>query len=202
MENESKNKKILLLVFGVVFTMMCVTFASVPLYDLFCRVTGFGGTTQIATQFPDEILERQITVKFNANISDDLPWKFEPEQREVSTKLGEQTLVAYRAQNNAKEPTMGTAMYNVTPTKAGKYFQKIECFCFDEQVLKPGERVSMPVMFYVDPKMALDKNLDDVNNITLSYTFYKAESEALEQALEEFYNQPSDTNDSSLPLTE
>lgn len=194
-DHQTKNKRVLFGVIGVVAAMIVLSFASVPLYNLFCRVTGFGGTTQVASaDTPVEVIDRTITVKFNADISSDLPWEFKPEQREVALKVGEQVKVAYSARSLVREPTGGTAMFNVTPQKAGKYFQKIECFCFQEQILKPGERVSMPVLFYIDPAIADDRNLDDVSTITLSYSFFQSDSEALEQALEDFYNQPPATD--------
>lgn len=188
-----RNSRILLGVFAVVTGMIVLSFASVPLYNVFCRVTGFGGTTQVATeeQAPVQILERRITVKFNGDIASDLPWEFKPDQREITIHVGQQTKISYSARSETTVPTGGTAMFNVTPDKAGKYFHKIQCFCFAEQVLKPGERVVMPVLFYIDPAIAEDRNLDDVKTITLSYSFFKSESEALEQALEDFYNQPS-----------
>lgn len=118
-----------------------------------------------------------------------MPWSFHPEQRSVTVRLGEQALISYRAENKADRPVTGTAIYNVTPLKAGKYFHKIQCFCFGEQVLEPGRSVSMPVLFYVDPSMNDDPNLRDVETITLSYTFFEADSPALEKELERFYNE-------------
>lgn len=202
-DHQKKNKRVLLGVIGVVAAMVVLSFASVPLYNLFCRVTGFGGTTQVAgTDTPVEVIDREITVKFNADISSDLPWEFKPEQREVSLNIGEQVKVAYSARSLVNKPTGGTAMYNVTPQKAGKYFQKIECFCFQEQILEPGERVSMPIVFYVDPAIAEDRNLDDVTTITLSYSFFQSNSEALDQALEDFYNQtPATENQAKADMT-
>jgi len=184
-----KNTRLGLTVLAVVLGMAALAYASVPLYSLFCRVTGFGGTTQVAQNLPDQVLERRITVKFDAATNRNLPWIFEPEQREIEVQLGQKGLTAYRAKNKANTPTGGTAIYNVTPLKAGKYFHKIQCFCFDEQILQAGQEVSMPVMFYVDPKMNDDPNMNDVQTITLSYTFFKGESEELEDALEDFYNE-------------
>lgn len=201
-DHRQKNKRVLLGVIGVVAAMVVLSFASVPLYNLFCRVTGFGGTTQVASaDTPVEVIDREITVKFNADISSDLPWEFKPEERQLSLKVGEQVKTAYSARNLVAKPTGGTAMFNVTPQKAGKYFQKIECFCFQEQILKPGERVSMPVLFYIDPAIAEDRNLDDVTTITLSYSFFQSDSEALEQALEDFYNQPPAGSDKTADMT-
>ncbi|MCW5695906.1 MAG: cytochrome c oxidase assembly protein [Bauldia sp.] len=163
-----------LIVVGVVFGMVGLSFAAVPLYRLFCEVTGFGGTTQVADAAPDRILDRTIKVQFDANIASTLPWSFQPEQRSVTVRLGEATEVAYRAENEADIATTGTAVFNVTPTQAGGYFMKISCFCFNEQTLAAGEGVDMPVLFYVDPRIADDPTLDFIDTITLSYTFYPA----------------------------
>lgn len=184
-----KNARTGGLVVLVVAGMVGLSFASVPLYSLFCRVTGFGGTTQRSVDLPDKILERRILVKFNADTGPNMGWDFYPEQREVSVRLGERGLAAFHATNPDNKPTGGTALYNVTPDKAGKYFHKIQCFCFDEQVLAPKESVSMPVLFFIDPALDSDPNMADVQTVTLSYTFYPASSEALDEALEAFYNQ-------------
>ncbi len=186
-----KNRRTGLFVLLAVIGMIGVSFASVPLYRLFCQVTGFNGTTQVAQNLPTEILERKVTVHFNADTNRALPWDFKPEQREIAVNIGQRALIAYAAHNKTAKPTAGTAIYNVTPLKVGKYFHKIQCFCFDEQILGPGQKVSMPVMFYVDPAMAEDPGMDDVSVITLSYTFFPADSSALEQALEAFYNEDS-----------
>ena len=157
----------------VVAGMVGLSFAAVPLYSLFCQVTGFGGTTQVADQLPDEPLERTIKVRFNADINPALPWRFQPEQREVEVKIGEPTLVFYSARNLAARETHGTAVFNVTPLKAGEYFQKVDCFCFSEQTLAPGERVDMGVSFFIDPSVVDDESMDSVETITLSYTFFQ-----------------------------
>lgn len=188
-EMTRKNARLGLSVLAVVIGMAALAYASVPLYTLFCRVTGFGGTTQTANAFPDTVLERTITVQFNADIDRNLPWDFEPEQRSIEVKIGQKGLTAFSAHNRSGKPVAGSAIYNVTPLKVGKYFHKVQCFCFDEQILAPGQQVSMPVLFYIDPKIDEDPNMRDVKTITLSYTFYKAESEELEDALEGFYNQ-------------
>ena len=160
--------------------MVGLAYASVPLYRLFCQVTGYGGTTQQAARAPGALSgpagERLITVRFNADTSSKLPWLFKPSQKEVSVKLGEQALAFFEATNRSKEGTSGSAVFNVTPLKAGKYFNKIACFCFDEQHLEPGQAVDMPVTFFIDPEMVKDPNLDDVDTITLSYTFFRATS--------------------------
>lgn len=186
-----KNGRIAAGVFLFVFFMIGMSFAAVPLYDLFCRVTGFGGTTQVAEELPENVLERQVTVNFNANTSRMLPWDFRPEERSIRINIGQKGLTAYTARNQTARPLTGTAIYNVTPQKVGKYFHKIECFCFAEQTLGPGEQVNMPVMFFVDPAIADDPDMDDVKVITLSYTFFQAHTQALEDALEDFYNQAS-----------
>lgn len=185
-----KNTKTLFSVFGIVFLMVGLAFASVPLYRLFCQVTGFGGTTMRAEALPGTVLDREVVIKFDANTSRNINWSFKPEKHQETVKLGQQGLIAFIAENKDKTPTAGTALYNVTPNKAGKYFHKIQCFCFGEQILNPGQEMSMPVMFYVDPKMADDRNMDDVTSITLAYTFFPAESEELDKALEAFYNSP------------
>lgn len=187
-ELARRNAKTGLRVLAVVVGMIGLSFASVPLYSLFCQVTGFGGTTMRAESLPDTVLEREVVIRFNADTDRNMPWIFKPEMREIKVRLGEKGLTAYHASNPAKLPVAGTAVYNVTPEKAGKYFHKIQCFCFDEQILAPGQDVSMPVLFYVDPALNEDPNLADVKTITLSYTFYRAESEALDRALEAFYN--------------
>lgn len=189
---QEKNRRLALSVFGVACIMIGLAFASVPLYNLFCRVTGYGGTTQVAQSLPDRISERSITVKFNAATAQSLPWEFRPEQRQVTVHPGERMLASYHAENKARVPVAGTAIYNVSPPKAGKYFHKIECFCFGEQILNPGQDVSMPVMFFIDPAIDEDKHMNDVTTITLSYTFFTIESPELEQALEDFYNQTPD----------
>lgn len=183
-----KNTKTLLSVLGVVALMIGISFAAVPAYRLFCQITGFDGTTQRAAAAPDTILERAVTVQFNGDISNKLPWRFEPNDRKITVQLGQEALTAFTAENKTNTPTGGTALYNVTPLKAGKYFHKIQCFCFDEQVLQPNQKVTMPITFYIDPKMAEDKSMDDVHTITLSYSFFPAESEELDAALEAFYN--------------
>ncbi len=189
-ELQRQNRKTALTVLAVVVFMAGLAFASVPLYDLFCRVTGFGGTTQVADSLPERIAtERTITVRFNADTAPSLRWTFAPEQRAIDVHPGQKGLVAYKARNYTGQPLAGTAVYNVTPPKAGKYFHKIQCFCFDEQILTSGEEMTMPVMFFIHPDIMDDRDMDEVKTITLSYTFFKTETAALEQALEDFYNQ-------------
>ena len=187
-----KNARTGLIVLAVVLSMIGLAFASVPLYSLFCRVTGFGGTTQTAAALPDRIIDRIVTVKFNADTGLNMPWEFKPDLREVNVRMGERGLASFTAHNTSNKPVAGTALYNVTPPKAGQYFHKIQCFCFDQQILAPNQKVSMPVMFYIDPAMDDDPNMKDVKVITLSYTFYESETEELESAMEGFYNVQSD----------
>mgnify|MGYP003958268797 FL=1 len=153
--------------------MVGMAFAAVPLYSLFCQVTGYGGTSQVAVAAPGAVEGRMITVQFDASIASGMPWKFKPVQREITVRIGEEHLAFYSAHNPLKRKVMGTATYNVTPHKAGPYFSKIDCFCFTEQVLEPGQTVEMPVSFFVDPDILNDPGLDDVRTITLSYTFFE-----------------------------
>jgi cytochrome c oxidase assembly protein subunit 11 len=157
----------------VVVLMVGASYAAVPFYNWFCRATGFNGTTQVATSAPSGApLARKIAVRFDANIAPGLPWKFEPEQTEIEVKLGEVVTIFYSVTNQAARTTSGQAAYNVTPLTVGAYFQKINCFCFTEQTMAPGEKREMPVVFYVDPALASDSENDSLNTITLSYTFY------------------------------
>ena len=152
--------------------MVGAAYAAVPFYDWFCRTTGFAGTPQISDVAPTSTLERKVTVRFDANITPGLPWKFEPEQTSVDLKIGQVATIFYKVTNLAARETYGQASYNVTPPTVGGYFTKINCFCFTEQTMAPGETREMPVVFYVDPKLVNDNELDDLNTITLSYTFY------------------------------
>lgn len=188
---QNKNRRIGLIVALIIALMTGLAFASVPLYRLFCQKTGFGGTTSRAEAFPDRVTNRSIVIRFNADISPDLDWSFKPEQQQVTITAGQKGFAAYRARNLSNVPLTGTALYNVVPPKAGKYFHKVQCFCFGEQTLEPGQDVSMPVLFFIDPAFADDIDMQDVKTITLSYAFYKVETPALEQAMERFYNQPS-----------
>ncbi len=175
--NAQRNQATLLSLVLLVGCMVGLAFASVPLYRLFCQVTGYGGTTQTAQAVPDAPAERVITVRFNADTNPDLPWSFKPGDVAVDLRVGEEGLTFYRAVNQGPISTVGTATYNVTPQKAGIYFNKLECFCFTEQLLRPGEAMDMPVSFFVDPAIMDDPNLDDVSTITLSYTFFPAKLE-------------------------
>jgi cytochrome c oxidase assembly protein subunit 11 len=181
----ARNQRTGLVVMGVVLGMVLLSFASVPLYRLFCQVTGFGGPAAAATATvnPGIIRDRVVEIRFNADVDQDLPWSFTPEDRRVDLQVGAEGLTAYRARNDGPRPITGTAVYNVLPPKAGKYFHKTQCFCFGEQQLNPGQDVHMPVIFYLDPAFADDPEMADIESITLSYTFYQAESDALTQAL-------------------
>ena len=152
--------------------MVGMAYAAVPLYDWFCRTTGFGGRTQVATSAPGSMLDRKITVRFDANVGPGLPWRFAPERTSIEARLGEVVTVDYLVVNEAARETVGLATYNVTPLNIGAYFQKINCFCFTDQRLKPGEKREMTVVFYVDPALAKDADGADVNTITLSYSFF------------------------------
>ncbi len=158
---------------GVVILMGSLAWAAVPFYDWFCRVTGFGGTTGVAETAPEDILDRTVTVRFDASKAKDMAWEFKPVEREMDVRIGETGLAFYEAYNPTDRPIAGQASYNVAPYSAGGYFQKIACFCFEEQVLEPGERVQMPVTFFVDPEMVEDLEAKYVHTITLSYTFYE-----------------------------
>jgi len=158
---------------GLVVAMMVgASYAAVPFYNWFCRATGFNGTTQVATSVPSEALGRKIAVRFDANVGGGLPWKFEPEKTEIEAKIGEVVTAYYTVTNRSARRTTGQAAYNVAPLTVGAYFQKINCFCFTEQTLAPGETRQMPVVFYVDPKIAVDDDNKNIDTITLSYTFY------------------------------
>jgi cytochrome c oxidase assembly protein subunit 11 len=157
---------------GFVALMVGVSFAAVPLYSWFCRTTGFGGTTQVAKTAPNQLSGRVITVRFDSNVAPGLPWSFEPERRTIDVRLGEVVTVYYAVRNESARVTTGQAGYNVAPPTVGAYFEKINCFCFTQQTLQPGEKRDMAVVFYVDAKLARDAEQNAVNNITLSYTFF------------------------------
>jgi cytochrome c oxidase assembly protein subunit 11 len=158
---------------SLVVFMGALAWASVPFYDWFCRVTGFGGTPGIAEAGSDAILDQTITVRFDGSLDRDMPWQFKPVQREMELRIGETGLAFFEAYNPTDRPVAGSASYNVTPYQAGGFFTKIQCFCFEEQVLAPGERVQMPVSFFVDPEIVTDRDAKYVHTITLSYTFYE-----------------------------
>jgi len=158
---------------ALVAGMVGAAYASVPFYSWFCRVTGYGGTTQVANKAPDQMLGRTLTIRFDSNVGAGLPWRFEPEQNEIKVHIGEVATVHYRVVNEAAREISGQASYNVSPPQVGAYFTKINCFCFTEQRLKAGEVREMAVVFYVDPELVKDRDQDDLNSITLSYTFYR-----------------------------
>lgn len=181
---QTRNRRLALVLVLLVAGMVGLAFAAVPLYRLFCQVTGFGGTTRVAATAPTPKtpIAARVAVGFDANVAPDLPWRFEAPQP-VGLRLGEQGHAVYTARNLGDRPILGTATFNVTPHKAGKYFNKVECFCFTEQVLRPGEAKDFPVTFFVDPALADDADTRDVTAITLSYTFFNAGEEALETYL-------------------
>lgn len=170
------HRKTVLQLVGVVVTMGALAWAAVPFYDWFCRVTGFGGTTNTAETGSDVILDRTIKIKFDASLERDMPWTFKPVEHEVEIRIGETGLAFYEAHNPTDVPVAGSASYNVAPFNAGAYFTKIDCFCFEEQVLMPGETVLMPVTFFVDPELIEDDEAKFNSHITLSYTFYQIET--------------------------
>ncbi|MAR50538.1 MAG: cytochrome c oxidase assembly protein [Paracoccaceae bacterium] len=175
MELAKKNKKVFTLLSIVVVTMVSLAFASVPFYDWFCRVTGFAGTTLTASSGPNVVINKEIKVRFDGSVDRGLEWEFRPVQKEVKLKIGETALAFYEAYNPTDRPIMGTASYNVFPFSAGSFFTKIDCFCFEEQILAPGERVQMPVTFYIDPEIENDRDGKFIEQITLSYTFFEQE---------------------------
>jgi cytochrome c oxidase assembly protein subunit 11 len=168
----NRNTKVAVICTSVTFGMLGLAYASVPLYRLFCQVTGFGGTTQRVVEPSTQTLERKVTVRFDANVAPSLDWDFGPEQNTIVVQIGENALVNYRATNRSNRPLVGTATFNVTPEQAGAFFNKIECFCFTEQRLEPGQSVEMPVSFFVDPAIVKDTDGARVRTITLSYTFH------------------------------
>lgn len=171
---DNKRKTVIQTVSVVVF-MGALAWASVPLYDWFCRVTGFGGVTNTAQTGSDVILDKTIKIRFDASLDRDMPWEFKPMERQVEMRIGETGMVFYEAYNPTSRPVAGTASYNVTPYEAGNFFTKIDCFCFEQQVLQPGERVEMPVTFFVDPEIVDDRDAKYTKVITLSYTFYETD---------------------------
>ncbi|WP_170351425.1 MULTISPECIES: cytochrome c oxidase assembly protein [Ruegeria] len=175
---------------SVVVLMGGLAWAAVPFYDWFCRVTGFGGTVGVAETAPEDILDRKVTVRFDASKAKGMAWEFKPVEREMEVRIGETGLAFYEAHNPTDRPIAGQASYNVAPYSAGGYFQKIACFCFEEQVLQPGERVQMPVTFFVDPEIVEDLEAKYVHTITLSYTFYEIDLPEGYAALDE----QADTN--------
>jgi cytochrome c oxidase assembly protein subunit 11 len=188
--HTKKNTRTGLAVLFVVALMAGLSYAAVPFYRIFCQITGFGGTTQVAGAAPDKVVDRIVRVRFSGNVSRGMPWRFAPQQQEIAVKLGQKAQISFNAENLSDRAIKGTAVYNVTPNKTGAYFRKIQCFCFTEQILKPHEKVAMPVIFFVDPAMARDPALDDVTDITLSYTFFNESGSGLDKKAEDSYNAP------------
>jgi cytochrome c oxidase assembly protein subunit 11 len=181
-DGRGRNIRVALMAFAVVVGMAGLTWASGPLYRIFCSTTGFGGTPQEArgvNQYDLPILNRKMNVRFNADISPDVPWSFAPVEKSVEIRVGEEKLIYFRAVNNSNEPVTGRAVYNVTPDKMGLYFSKVECFCFSEQTLQPHQSVLMPVQFFIDPQIVKDGHLDEVKEVTLSYTFFRSVKKAV-----------------------
>jgi cytochrome c oxidase assembly protein subunit 11 len=173
--SQNGNRRTGIILCILVLAMVGLSYASVPLYDLFCRVTGYGGTTQVANTKSNQIvLSHPVDVRFDANVNAALNWKFVPLETKVTVNPGEEVIINYRATNLGKKPTTGTSTFNVTPVKAGTFFMKLDCFCFIEQTLQPGQSVDMPVRFFVDPEIVADENAKDIGEIILSYTFFPA----------------------------
>lgn len=171
---QDKKRRTTLSILSIVIGMFCLAYASVPLYSLFCKVTGFGGTPKTeVVALPTQILNRVITVRFNTDTDPNLQWAFKPEQKEIKIRVGEQKLIFFSAENISGVDEKGISAYNVTPHAIGKFVNKVKCFCYEEQTLKAGDKMVYPVSFFLDPAMVKDKNLDDVKTITLSYTFFK-----------------------------
>lgn len=179
---ERSHSRTLGMLVGVVVVMGALSWAAVPFYDWFCRVTGYAGTTNVADAASDTVLEEKVRVRFDANVDPNLEWTFRPLQRDMELRIGENAIAFYEAVNNTDQPLTGTASYNVAPETAGYFFNKIECFCFTEQTLQPGERIEMPVSFFVDAGIVDDNDAGRIRDITLSYTFHKTEPKAPKQA--------------------
>ena len=192
---QKQNRLILSTLFFIFIIMLSLSYASVPLYDLFCKVTGFGGTTQVAEKSPESnIFDNSINIRFDSNVSKDLDWSFSPEIKVLSLAIGKESKILYHAKNLGNIPLVGTATFNVTPAKAGKYFMKIDCFCFEEQLLMPGDSIKMPVTFFIDPDILLDENANEINEITLSYTFMRSmDQKKANQAKESYVNKENKT---------
>jgi len=180
------NKKLGLKLAAVVVGMVVLSFASVPLYAMFCKATGFGGTTQVAKEAPKQITNRRITVRFNTDVAPGLAWKFNSNAPEMSMNVGEVKTVTYNVANQSGNNEVGVAVYQVQPDRAGLYFNKIQCFCFNQEPLAAGQQASLPVQFFVDPAFATDPLLEGVDTITLSYTFFSAKSPKLAEARKSF----------------
>jgi cytochrome c oxidase assembly protein subunit 11 len=176
--NRHRNRATLWGLLGVLAIMFGLTAYSETLYRMFCESTGYGGTTRVATAASDRVLDRTVRIRFDSSVAPGLPWTFKPAQREITVRIGERALAFYTATNTSDRSVTGQATFNVTPEKTGQYFNKIQCFCFEEQTLAPHQTVQMPVSFFVDPGMVANRNSADVTEIILSYTFFRAESDA------------------------
>lgn len=177
------NTRTLLILIVVGFGMLGLGMSSAKIYDTFCKITGYGGTTQQAEENLSEVIDRKVTVKFDSNVADNMPWVFKPQQKEMEVQLGQSGLAYYTVKNESDHPIVGVANFNVTPIKAGPFFVKTDCFCFTEQRVEPGEELPLPVLFFVDAQMDDDKRMDEVKEITLSYTFFESDNQA-QQATE------------------
>jgi cytochrome c oxidase assembly protein subunit 11 len=174
----NSNKKTLLILIAVGFGMLALGMSSSKIYNTFCKITGYGGTTQQAEENLSEVIDRKVTIKFDSNVADNLPWVFKPQQKEMDVQLGQSGLAYYTVKNTGTEPIIGVANFNVTPIKAGPFFVKTDCFCFTEQRVEPGEELPLPVLFFIDPQLDEDKRMDEVKEITLSYTFFESDATA------------------------
>jgi cytochrome c oxidase assembly protein subunit 11 len=184
-EVSRRNKRVGLIALGSALAMLGLGYASVPLYKLFCEVTGFGGTTQRTSEAEAakvQVVNQDISIRFDANVDRTMPWRFHPERTTDTAQLGGRRMAIYVARNMSDRPVTGTATFNVEPEQAGKYFHKIQCFCFTEQTLQPGQEVRMPVIYYVDPKILQDPDARDIEQITLSYTFHPVHTAAVQTA--------------------
>ena len=177
LKSADRNARLAWSLVAVFASMLGLAYAASPLYEAFCKATGFAGTPRVAVEGERPVLSRTVAVRFDTNVDSNLAWHFEPLEREVRVHLGEEKLVHFRATNRSQRPIVGTATYNVTPEPAGPWFNKIQCFCFTEQLLQPGQSADMPVIFFVDPEMDKDRRYDNVRTITLSYTFFESKTE-------------------------
>ena len=176
-KDSAKIRKTLFACIGLVASMTGLAFASAPLYSIFCQLTGYGGTTQVASAPPEEgAIERAITIRFDSNVAPGLPWTFEAETPSISIRIGQTATVFYKITNTGADETVGVAAFNVQPDLSGSYFNKLECFCFTDMRLKPGETVEVPVVFFVDPAIVKERDLDNLDTITLSYTFFTSKN--------------------------
>lgn len=191
---KNKNKRVALILIGVIALMCFLTYESTEFYKLYCRVTGSGGQATKAEAPDGKNYDREITVRFNTDVNSNLPWEFKPDVPSVKVKVGQEVLVSFSATNRSRTAVAGTAMYSITPDGAGKYLDKTQCFCFNYQLIAPGKTVHFPVVFYIDPKIMKDREQDGLKSLTLSYTFFKADSPELEKALQAFYNDPKSAN--------